>query len=405
MPSLRASARLSLVAAALSLLPACGGGGGGPSGPTFDGATAQAFVLTYADLLHAAYGDVVEAVSDLDGDVTFFLGAPTGPALDAARTRWTSIRPFYLQTELARFYDGPIDRASDGPEVFVNAWPLDEAHLDYVVGDAGAGLINDAATFPVLDEATLRGANELGGETHISCGWHALEFLLWGQDLTLGAPAGQRPATDFVVGMGGTAANQARRAQCLATLVDMLGADVAQVRDEWAPVTGDYRTELLGVTPAEALGRIMTGMGTLAFGELRGERLLVPVTTKLAEDEHSCFSDTTHQDHLNDVIGLRNAWLGSYTSRLGTRNVTGTGLLDVALTVNPSLAGNITTILNDLVTLLSSPVLVPFEVAIQGTDADPGRAQLLQAMAKLSEFNTAFSALAQQMGIDISTTL
>jgi putative iron-regulated protein len=400
--------RCSLPTLLLPLLAACGGGGGGGgdgSPPQLNEALAAQVVQTYAGVLSAAYEDVRDLVDDLDDAVEALLADPSATTLAAAQAAWVAARPFYIQTELGRFYDGPIDRAPDGPEIFVNAWPLDEAHIDYVSGAPSAGYINDTATFPALDEQVLRDLNESGGESNISTGWHAIEFLLWGQDLALGAPAGQRPATDFLADGSGTAANQTRRREVLALLVDMLRSDLDGVRAQWASVGGSYRSELLGLPVVEALGRIMTGMGTLAFGELRGERLLVPFTTKLAEDEHSCFSDTTHQDHLNDVIGIRNAWRGLYDSSAGTRDVQGTGLVTLAESVNPTLAAQITGLLDALVQDLGSGSLIPFESAIQGADGSPGRVALQQVIQRLAEFNTAFSALAQQMGVDITTTL
>jgi putative iron-regulated protein len=388
----------------LSLTAGCGGGGGGGGGPAFDAAVATAAVQNYANVMHAGYSDVVGLATNLKAAVDAFVASPTLPNLAAARVAWQAARPFYIQTELGRFYDGPIDRASDGPEAFVNAWPIDEAYIDYVIGDATAGIINDPVTFLTIDASTLRGANEQGGEANISTGWHAIEFLLFGQD-TSTSGAGDRPFTDFVPGPGGTAANQARRAQYLTVVTDMLLADLTAVRDEWAPVTGAYRTELLALPAVTAFARIMTGMGTLAFGELRGERLIVPFTTKLQEDEHSCFSDTTHLDHRNDLQGIRNAWFGTYASSNGALNVTGTGLRDVALTADPALAQSITATLDALLVTLSSPNLQPFDQAILGADTTPGRIQIQQALDELSDFNDSFSALAAAMGVDITTQL
>ena len=61
------------------------------------------------------------------------------------------------------------------------------------------------AAFPEITAEALTAANEEGGETNISTGWHAIEFLLWGQDLSATGP-GARPATDYT-----TAPNAERR--------------------------------------------------------------------------------------------------------------------------------------------------------------------------------------------------
>ena len=77
---------------------------------------------------------------------------------------------------------------TDGPEGLINAWPLDEAYIDYVEGDPAAGVVNDPDTYPTIDAELLTSLNEQGGEANISTGWHAIEFLLWGQDLSTDGP-------------------------------------------------------------------------------------------------------------------------------------------------------------------------------------------------------------------------
>ena len=101
--------------------------------------------------------------------------------------------------------------------------------VDYVVGNPNSGIINNIVTYPTIDQATLLTANENGGEHNISLGFHAIEFLLWGQD-TMATSAGLRPYTDYLT-TGGTASNQARRGQYLNTTVDILLAGLQQVRD------------------------------------------------------------------------------------------------------------------------------------------------------------------------------
>lgn len=112
-----------------------------------------------------------------------------------------------MQSEVFRFYDGPIDDEALGLEGLINAGPLDEAYIDYIEGDPDSGLVNDLTR--TLSADLLIQLNEDGGEKNIATGYHAVEFLLWGQDRDANGP-GQRPATDYVV--GGTAANQERRA-------------------------------------------------------------------------------------------------------------------------------------------------------------------------------------------------
>ncbi len=51
----------------------------------------------------------------------------------------------------------------------------------------------------------------------------------------------------------------------------------------------------------EAIGRMVNGMAILAGFECMSERLGVALDSGDQEDEHSCFSDTTKQDFVNDL--------------------------------------------------------------------------------------------------------
>ena len=371
----------------------------------FDPELSRPFLEFHADLLHAVYSDSAALASALREAVDRLVATPGAESLEAARAAWIRARTSYLQSEIARFSQGPVDASSDAPERFMNAWPLDESILDYVQGAPAAGLVNDSARYPALDRATLRAANESGGETHITTGWHAIEFLLWGQDPVLGPGGGTRSPLDFLPG-GGTAPNEARRGACLKVLAEMLEADLAFLREEWAPgVEGNYRAWFMSAITKPDLARILTGVGTLAYGELRGERLVVPFTLKDRENEHSCFSDTTHLDHVNDMIGVRNVWEGRYRSSDGRRDVAGTGLRDLALRFDPALAADVERRIDAAIDALRDPALIPFELAILGDDAAPGRVALQRALDRLAEFNQSFCALAARLGAPIGTTL
>ncbi len=356
---------------------------------------------SYCALMYAVYSDGVVLAKELKAAVDRFLGDPTAENLEACKAAWRKARPFYLQSEIGRFYEGPIDLV----ESFINSWPLDESAIDYVAGKPDAGIINDPRNFPSLDPPVLRSANERSGETNITTGWHAIEFLLWGQDLVLGPGGGSRSHLDYVIG-GGTAANEARRRKYLEITVDMLVADLDSVAQAWAPGKPDnYAFWLSGLAPRIALSKIMSGVATMAFGELRGERLVVPFTTKDREDEHSCFSDTTHLDHLNDMIGIRNVWEGRYRSGSGAHDYAGPGLRDLAAPAEPRIAGEVEASIDACIESLSDPRLNPFESAIRGEDSAPGRVAIQRGINRLSEFTRSFLLLAARMNVRINSSL
>ncbi|MCB0633205.1 MAG: imelysin family protein [Saprospiraceae bacterium] len=280
----------------------------------------------YAEIVYASYEDSYAAAEALKTAIDDFVANPTATGLENAKTRWLEARVPYGQTEAYRFYGGPIDD-EDGPEGLINAWPIDENFIDYVAGNATAGLINDPLNYPEISKTVLEDLNESISETSIYTGYHAIEFLLWGQDLSTSGP-GERPYTDYVTDGSGTAAYQDRRALYLQVVTDLLLDHLALVRDEWA-TGGAYRSTFLATDEDAVLGYLFTALGELSKGELAGERMFVAVDSEDQENEHSCFSDNTDVDILMNFQGIWNVYYGSYT-RIDGSTVNGESLSSVA---------------------------------------------------------------------------
>jgi putative iron-regulated protein len=309
---------------------------------------------SYAAMVRANYEDVLVKLDELAVALDAFVAAPSADTLEAARAAWLAAREPYLQTEVYRFYDGPIDNAADGPEKRVNAWPMDEALVDYVVDAPSAGVINDPAGFPTIDAASVEALNESGGETNIATGFHPIEFLLWGQDLSATGP-GERPFTDYVV--GGTHENQERRGQYLRVLGELLQVHMRQVADAWAAdVPGNYRAGFELSNPLESFEKILTGLIVLTGFETGGERIQAALESGDQEDEHSCFSDNTHRDMIVDVTGMVNVYEGRYLRLDGTM-VSGPSVYDAVRAVDPALADRVRAELE--VTRMRAAALVP----------------------------------------------
>ena len=279
-------------------------------GARAQGIDAAAVVRHHAALVHASYEDTLAAALELQAGVKAFTAAPSADGLAAVRRAWLAAREWYGQTEAFRFYGGPIDD-DRGPEGRINAWPMDESYVDGVKGKPGAGLVNNRKA--PITKAALARANERGGEENIATGWHAIEFLLWGQDLNEAGP-GNRSFEDFV---DGKAPNADRRRQYLNVVADLLVDDLRFVAKAWAPGAKNYRA---GFEKGgnESLRKLVVGLGSLSRGELAGERMEVALNTQDQEDEHSCFSDNTHRDIVANALGIQNVWLGRYKRRDGS---------------------------------------------------------------------------------------
>ena len=376
---------------AFFLAPACGDDR--PTGLD----DAPVVVETYAAIARAGYADSVTAASSLRDALEAYVADPTTETRDAARAAWIESRTPYRQTEAFRFYGGPIDDPDSEPEGRINAWPLDEATIDYVEGDPEAGVINDLDAFPTIDAISILTANFQNGEADVKTGYHAIEFLLWGQDLRDDG-AGDRPATDFVVDGGGTAANQDRRGAYLLVAADLLVADLEWVVDRWQPGDGSYHDAFHDEPVEEALRRILTGIGTLASSELSGERMLTAYENQDQEDEHSCFSDTTLDDILGNARGIDNVYSGRYGA------IDGPGLDELVAARDPELDAEMQARLAAMIDAIEA-IPGPFDQAIRGDDGAPGRTAVLAAVRAIQDVGATVDDIAVLLGIEISTDL
>ena len=350
-------------------------------------------VLNYANIVHASYVDSLNLAKNMQEKINNFLEAPSQKGLDEAKQSWVDSRFPYLQTEVYRFYGGPIDD-EDGPEGLLNAWPMDESYVDYVKGSPKSGIINNPADYPEITQELLLSLNEKEGEENISCGYHAIEFLLWGQDFNSDGP-GNRPFTDYT-----TAANAERRKEFLKVTVDLLIENLQSLVDDWAPDQTNYRNDFVNSQPKESFQKILMGMTLLAGFELAGERILVAYESKAQEDEHSCFSDTTHNDSIYDIIGIKNVWTGRYTRADGSI-IEGPGIRNFALGIDTDLSEKIDNSLK-LALKTSMEIPKPFDQAILAQKGSDTSNSIMSLVEELENTADNFVAMAKKSGVEVS---
>ena len=304
---------------------------------------AKDVLKTYADIAQAGYTDSLDAARTMKLAIDAFLAKPTEDNLRAARAAWIAARIPYMQTEAYRFGNSIVDDW----EGKVNAWPLDEGLIDYVAESYGgesaenelyaANVIANASLViggkkldasKITKEFLAEKLHEAGGvEANVATGYHAVEFLLWGQDLNGTGPGnGNRSASDFDT-KNCTKGNCARRAEYLSAVTDLLIDDLAWMAAQWTP-SGEARKVIEQGGDEEGLAAIMTGLGSLSYGELAGERMKLGLMIHDPEEEHDCFSDNTHASHFFDALGIRNVYLGDYR-RIDRSLVSGPSVSDL----------------------------------------------------------------------------
>ena len=385
-------------------------------------------VANYVAIAHATYEDSLTKAKDLQAAIDALIAEPSFQTMQAARVAWRQARVPYMQTEAFRF-GNPI---VDDWEGKVNAWPLDEGLIDYVDASyGGASDENEYAALNVIGNSTFTlSGNQIDAteitpdllsdtlheadaiEANVATGYHAIEFLLWGQDLNgTDHGAGDRPWTDYAQGEDCTNDNCDRRAAYLKAATDLLVSDLEWMTAQWAE--GGEAASRLTADPDAAVTAMLTGMGSLSYGELAGERMKLGVMLNDPEEEHDCFSDNTHDSHYYDGIGIRNVYLGRYV-RVDGSVVSGESLSSLVAAADPATDESLRRGLSDSVARLGDLKTV----AEAGTSYDQllargnaaGEALIMAAVdalvAQTRDIERAVDALGlQQIGFEGSDSL
>lgn len=394
----------------------------------YDQGLAQKFIHNYTEIAHANYTDSLSGAIKLDQAINYFVNEaerkPDAKKLslvfEELKKLWANnARIPYGQSEIFRFYNGPIDFEfiDDGVtthlesinfssvEGLLNAWPLDEAYIDYVTNDSKSGVINNKSIKLSKEQITIM--NERNGEKNISSGYHAIEFLLWGQDRSQTGP-GTRPYTDYLT--NGTANNQDRRRLYLSLTSKVMVEHLQKVSDQWKPAMVNYRLEFETAPVKKSLENIFTSLIAMAGDELKSERIENSFYLEDQEEEHSCFSDKTINDIYTNAKGIMNVYFGAYKSFNSSYTINGVGISDLLQSVNPALNSEVNVTFGELMNAIKffyakddngkaiiGNIQIPFDVAIFNN-----KKELQEVIDQLDLLDTQLRNAAKELGLSIA---
>ena len=351
------------------------------------------YIETYAELVYRNYQDSRKQAVVMGEAISTFLDQPNETTHNAAKEAWTKARQSYLQTEAFRFYEGPIDyidpnTGEEGPEGRINAWPMNEAFIDYVKGKSDAGLINNPK-FEISLEGILEN-DQVTDEADVTTGWHAIEFLLWGQDFNAQGP-GERSYEDFLPNQG----NNDRRREYLKLVTAQLIKDLTFLEEQWKPGADNYRAQFINGDPKEALSKILTSLATLSAFEMSSERMAVALDSGNQEDEHSCFSDTTYQDFVYNAQGIYNVYLGNYQS------YDGPGFDELVTQIDPALNQQMIAALDKTQGAVTK-INQPFDQVLASPPGSPEREAVEVAITDLEDQAEMFQQVGGVLGVEVA---
>jgi len=240
-----------------------------------------------------------------------------------------------------------------------------------------------------------------GVEANVATGYHAIEFLLWGQDLNgTDKGAGERPASDYDV-INCSWGNCDRRASYLQVAIDLLIDDLQWMHQQWGK-QGAARQALLKDENA-GISAILSGMGSLSYGELAGERIKLGVLLHDLEEEHDCFSDNTHNSHYYDILGIHNVYTGRYVAVDGS-TVIGPSVADLVAKNNASVDQELRKTIKDSLAAASQLVIsaekedIAYdELLAEGNDV--GNAKILRVVDALLKQTQSIEKAVVALGI------
>lgn len=367
---------------------------GSPEIPANSGATElkRAVIANYASMVSAGYQDSLDSAKKLQSAVAALLGKASEETLTNARQAWLTAHQRYSLTETFRFYNGPIDEL----EVQVNSWPIDASYIDSVADAPDSGIINAVSAHPAISRALLVSLNAKDGEQNISTGFHAIEFLLWGEPPG-GRGAGNRSWMDFA----DSGKNFLRRREYLRVVTDLLIEHLQTTTSAWASSGSDnFRAKFVATDLDTALANILMGMGALSGPELSGERLTTAYETKERGEQQSCFSNSTCDDLIANAIGIQNVLMGSYTSSTGLKTE-GPGLFDLLRKADTGFAEKLSAQIAASVTALQK-IPQPFDQAILGTNQSPNRIAMKKAINALQTQSTMIAQAARVLSVKMN---
>ncbi len=346
-----------------------------------------AVVHQYAVNLDTNYQDVITQLEALSSAVDTFVAAPSADGLTACQQAWLAARPSYGECEVSRFYNGPIDAAQGG----MNEWPIDENFIDYTIGNPMGGIINDPGDYPQLTAQVLAASDEKGGIENLSTGFHAIEFLLWGQRADQTSGPGQRPFTDYVD--GGSAPNADRRRTYLQVATTLLLDDMRSLEGQWQLDSAQsYGAQLVKANAKASLTKIYRGFSQMAISELFYERMDDPFLSQDRKDEESCFSENTLVDLINNALGVEDVYLGRYHA------LQGASISDLVKAKNTALD---TQMRSELAAVRAAIEAIPppFDVAVLSPASSPAHMAAQAAIDSFAPVQMTLDQVATELGI------
>ena len=305
------------------------------------------------------------AVGELKIHTNAFYSLSGQSYLEACRERWkTAYEQFVLLGPYTRGY-ATVDIGYDATKQLIQVYPINYRYVDYAEDSPNGGIINDVDNYPTIQ--FLNTLHQVGGEQNCTIGFHVLEFLLWGEDLSLTGPGNTRDYKDYVTGGGGINVN--RRRSFLDESMNRFSITVQELN-----VDENYERSVKNMDSKSFMFLMVGSLQQFIKDELVEKDIRLPLTTQNHHLEICDYSDHTLTILKKKIQAIRYALDGGtlFNGNGGTDYF----LLDFISEVVPDEATKIKNQL-DAIDADFSGITMTFENAV----IDPAAASKLQAIA------------------------
>lgn len=157
--------------------------------------TTQVGIMAYTSLSQAN-----QAAQLLDNKLASFMHHPNPATQSEVQQAWRNAYDHFLASLIYSYIPSkdPTEwqkrrMAYQDLLIQLDSWPIEGGYIDYVEGYPFSGIVNDLTL--TINEQSIRTQHGFTDSSNASLGYHALEFMLWGER---SANQAMRSAQDFV---------------------------------------------------------------------------------------------------------------------------------------------------------------------------------------------------------------
>lgn len=142
-----------------------------------DASALEPFTHHYSETLQKKLDASTLTALLFDDSIKQFLATPNVANLEAAQQKWQETYALFNDTS-------PFTVLTDNPaqHSYIDSWPILPGYIDAISGFPNSGIVNDVTL--ELNEANIRQQHGLTFPGEVSTGFHAIEFMIWGETTT-----------------------------------------------------------------------------------------------------------------------------------------------------------------------------------------------------------------------------